>query len=88
MYTTEGAEWQIHRKVRAAAFRESTNEIVWKETLKQSKEILFCQTTISTTRPVWTIANDARTSTLNVLAASLFSKRHSFEDSQERKGSD
>jgi cytochrome P450 len=37
--TTEGAEWQIHRKVVAKSFTEQNNKLVWKETVDAMLEL-------------------------------------------------
>lgn len=75
---TEGSECQIHRKVTAAAFNESTNETVWNAALQQAAEMLSHWTYVCTNRPVRTISKNTRTFALNVLAPSLFSKSYGF----------
>jgi cytochrome P450 len=38
--STEGAAWRYHRKLTSPAFSEKNNQLVWKETLHQSKMML------------------------------------------------
>jgi len=37
--TTEGSEWQIHRKVVVKSFTEQNNKLVWKETVDAMLEL-------------------------------------------------
>ncbi|ORY11459.1 cytochrome P450, partial [Clohesyomyces aquaticus] len=82
--TTEGADWNRHRKVAAVTFTEKNNELVWRESLKQACEMLQYWLYRSP-QPIRTLAEDSRVFTLNVLAASLFDKSYPFESSAESK---
>jgi cytochrome P450 len=82
--TTDGAEWQKHRKVTSTTFTEKNNELVWTSSLSQAKGMLEYWTQRAP-QPVRTVAEDTKTFTLNVLAAALFSKPYPFEGRQESK---
>jgi cytochrome P450 len=79
--TTEDEEWQRHRKVTGMTFTEQSNELVWRESLTQSKAMLAYW---MEHQPVRTIAEDTKVFTLNVLAAALFNKRYPFEGATEQ----
>ena len=38
--STEGAVWRYHRKLTSPAFSDKNNQLVWKETLNQSKRMI------------------------------------------------
>jgi cytochrome P450 len=78
--TTDDEEWQRHRKVTGMTFTEKNNELVWRESLVQSKAMLEYWTQH---QPVKTVAQDTKIFTLNVLAAALFNKSYQFEGSAE-----
>jgi cytochrome P450 len=82
--TTEGHEWQKHRKVTAATFTERNNELVWQSSLSQGHSMLqyWLQ---RAPQPVRSVADDCKTFTLNVLAAALFTKPYPFEGQEEMK---
>lgn len=80
--TTDDEEWQRHRKVTGMTFTEKNNELVWRESLAQSKAMLAYW---MEHQPVKTIADDTKVFTLNVLAAALFNKRYPFEGATEPK---
>jgi hypothetical protein len=40
--TVEGAEWRRHRKITGAQLNEKSNELVWRESLYQAKEMVRC----------------------------------------------
>ncbi|KAF1969837.1 cytochrome P450 [Bimuria novae-zelandiae CBS 107.79] len=82
--TTEGHEWQKHRKVTAATFTERNNELVWLSSLRQGHEMLDYWLHRAQ-RPFRSVTDDCKTFTLNVLAAALFTKPYPFEGQEEMK---
>lgn len=80
--TTEGQDWQRHRKVTASAFTDRNNELVWESALAQAKGMLDYWMHRSS-QPVRSVADDTKTFTLNVAAAALFSKPYPFEGVEE-----
>ncbi|KAF2647676.1 cytochrome P450 [Lophiostoma macrostomum CBS 122681] len=82
--TTEGKEWQKHRKVTAATFTERNNELVWQSSLSQAHEMLEYWLHRAP-QPIRSVADDCKTFTLNVLAAALFTKPYPFEGQEEMK---
>jgi cytochrome P450 len=82
--TTEGHEWQKHRKITAATFTERNNELVWSSSLSQGHGMLRYWLERSP-QPIRSVADDCKTFTLNVLAAALFTKPYPFEGQEEMK---
>ncbi|KAH8690389.1 cytochrome P450 monooxygenase-like protein [Phaeosphaeriaceae sp. PMI808] len=82
--TTEGHEWQKHRKVTAATFTERNNELVWQSSLSQGHGMLQYWLRRAP-QPIRSVADDCKTLTLNVLAAALFTKPYPFEGQKEMK---
>ncbi|KAF2792266.1 cytochrome P450 monooxygenase-like protein [Melanomma pulvis-pyrius CBS 109.77] len=82
--TTDGADWNRHRKVAAVTFTEKNNELVWRESLKEGSQMLEYWLHRSA-KPIKTLAQDSRIFTLNVLAAALFDKSYPFESAAESK---
>ncbi|KAF1843633.1 cytochrome P450 [Cucurbitaria berberidis CBS 394.84] len=80
--TTDDEEWQKHRKVTAITFTEKNNELVWQESLSQTRGMLkyWLQH-----QPVSTTHQDTKVFTLNVLAAAIFNKSYPFEGAAESK---
>jgi cytochrome P450 len=74
--TTDDEEWQKHRKVTAITFTERNNDLVWRESMAQSKAMLdyWLQN-----QPVTTVHMDTKVFTLNVLAAAIFNKNYPFQ---------
>jgi cytochrome P450 len=68
--------------VTAVTFTERNNQLVWKASLAQAHGMLQYWTERST-QPIHTISEDTRVFTLNVFAASLFSREYPFESQQE-----
>jgi cytochrome P450 len=79
--TTDDEEWQKHRKVTAIAFTERNNELVWHESIVQSKAMLGYW---MEHQPVMTIAADTKVFTLNVLAAAIFNRNYPFEGAEKK----
>lgn len=82
--TTQGHEWQKHRKVTAATFTERNNELVWQSSLSQGHSMLQYWLKRAP-QPTRSVADDCKTFTLNVLAAALFTKPYPFEGQEEMK---
>jgi cytochrome P450 len=80
--TTDDEEWQKHRKVTAVTFTEKNNELVWQQSLLQTRGMLDYWLEH---QPINTIADDTKVFTLNVLAAAIFNKAYPFEGSAESK---
>ena len=38
--TTEGPQWRVHRKITSAPFTEQNNELVWAESIQQTRSML------------------------------------------------
>jgi len=87
--TTEGREWQKHRKITASTFTETNNQLVWQSSLSQAQQMLEYWVHRAP-KPIRSLADDCKTFTLNVLAAALFSKPYRFEGLEEaqRKSGD
>ncbi|KAK3176181.1 hypothetical protein OEA41_007504 [Lepraria neglecta] len=83
MYTS-WTDWPRHRKVLATPFNESIMSFVWKESLKQTREML--QSWISSTESgISSVAKDTRTLSLNVLAATGFNQSYKFRSSSQKE---
>ncbi|RDW70525.1 cytochrome P450 [Aspergillus mulundensis] len=82
--TTEGADWQRHRKIVAAPFNESLNSFVWREALNQAQGMLATRTT----GPFGELGEDTRTLALNVLAATGFKRSTPFQTSRAAHSQD
>ncbi|KAF1994472.1 cytochrome P450 monooxygenase-like protein [Amniculicola lignicola CBS 123094] len=80
--TTEGADWNRHRKVAAVTFTEKNNELVWRESLLEASQMLrFWMARAK--QPIRTLGEDTKIFTLNVLAAALYDKSYPFESREE-----
>jgi cytochrome P450 len=82
--TTEGREWQKHRKVTASTFTERNNELVWQSSLAQGRQMLEYWLNRAP-QPIRSVTDDCKTFSLNVLAAALFTKPYAFEGQEEMK---
>jgi len=82
--STEGHEWQKHRRITAATFTEKNNELVWQASLEQANGMLEYWLHRAA-QPIRSVAGDCKTFTLNVLAAALFSKPYPFEGLDEMR---
>ncbi|KAE8383847.1 cytochrome P450 [Aspergillus bertholletiae] len=83
--TTEGADWQRHRKIVAAPFNESMNSFVWREAITQAQGMLLTRTTAG---PSGGLGADTRTLALNVLAATGFKRSTQFQSTQDAQSED
>ena len=80
--TTEGQDWQRHRKITGAAFNEQSYETVWNESLRQADGMLRWWT-LQGSSPITTTAKDVRALSLNVLAHAGFRKDYPFDGKAE-----
>ncbi|KAL8837432.1 MAG: hypothetical protein Q9170_002516 [Blastenia crenularia] len=78
--TTDGQQWQRHRKITASCFNELNNELVWSESVKQAIGMLRFWSSKSSIRST---ADDARTLSLHVLSSAGFGKSYPFQGSSE-----
>ena len=72
-------DWKRHRKVTAAPFNEKANASVWTETLNQADDMLT-EWRRASSNGVRSLADDMRTLSLNVLAATGFKNPQKFKD--------
>ncbi|TVY12897.1 Secologanin synthase [Lachnellula arida] len=78
--TTEGQQWQRHRKITAACFNEHNNELVWSESILQAMGILRSWSSKPSTNSV---ADDTRTLSLHVMSSAGFGKSYEFRGAEE-----
>ncbi|KAI1736050.1 cytochrome P450 [Xylaria scruposa] len=74
--TVEGDQWKKQRKITASCFNESTNDVVWTESLSLAVDMLrywLSKTSVKTT------ADDVRTLSLHVLSKAGFGKSYPFQ---------
>ncbi|KAF2821233.1 cytochrome P450 [Ophiobolus disseminans] len=82
--TADLGNWPRHRKVLAAPFNESVMKFVWDESLSQAEQMIRSWT-LSTTG-IQSFSKDARTLSLNVLAATGFRRSFSFQSASDEVG--
>ncbi|KAF2688987.1 cytochrome P450 monooxygenase-like protein [Lentithecium fluviatile CBS 122367] len=82
--TTNGADWQRQRKCTAASFNEQSNGLVWTESLRQGQQLLAYWKKGDKNKSS-TMAQDARTLTLDVLVHAAFGKSFDFYGAREKK---
>lgn len=70
-------DWPRHRKIIAAPFNENTNTLVWTESISQAREMLVSWVKCGRTGTLG-LAQDTRTLSLNVLAATGFRRSYKF----------
>lgn len=73
--TTDGQQWQRHRKITASCFNESVNERVWTESLRQAVGMLRYW---SSKPSINSVAADTRTVSLHVMSSAIFGKEYPF----------
>ncbi|PQE02867.1 cytochrome P450 protein [Rutstroemia sp. NJR-2017a BBW] len=78
--TTEGQQWQRHRKITAVCFNEHNNELVWSESIRQASGMLEYWTSKDS---INTVADDTRTFSLHVMSGAGFGKSYPFQGSEE-----
>ncbi|KUL86399.1 hypothetical protein ZTR_08167 [Talaromyces verruculosus] len=78
--TTEGQQWQRHRKITATCFNENNNEIVWHESIRQATGMVRYWTSKSS---INSVADDTRTLSLHVMSGAGFGKSYDFRGAEE-----
>ncbi|KAF2790090.1 cytochrome P450 [Melanomma pulvis-pyrius CBS 109.77] len=78
--TADSANWPRHRKILAAPFNESVMSFVWTESLQKTHQMIEYWTT-SSHDSIPSVAKDARSLSLNVLAATGFRRSLPFRGS-------
>ncbi|KAL9012108.1 MAG: hypothetical protein Q9173_003107 [Seirophora scorigena] len=78
--TTDGQQWQRHRKITATCFNEQNNELVWSESFRQAQDMLRYW---SSKESISSIADDTRTLSLHVLSAAGFGRSFPFQGKAE-----
>ena len=71
--SSEGAQWRHHRKATGFAFTESTNRLVWKETLEQTGDML--DTWITREEMIPSVAPDTMRLSLHVMSRAALGQR-------------
>jgi cytochrome P450 len=78
--TTEGQQWQRHRKITATCFNENNNELVWLESIRQATGMLRYWSS----KPSFnSVADDARTLSLHIMSSAGFGKSYPFRGAEE-----
>jgi len=83
--TMNGVDWQRQRKCTAASFNEQSNQLVWKESLRQGQQLLQYWNDNSDPDAPSTMAKDTRTLTLDVLVRAAFGKSFDFYGARDQK---
>ncbi|KAH8198417.1 hypothetical protein TruAng_007401 [Truncatella angustata] len=79
--SSEGSDWQRHRRVTAPPFNERNSQLVWGEALRQSVQMLeHWNSKIGGTNVTTTLRDTAKLA-LNVLMCAGFGMTYSFRDS-------
>lgn len=86
IFTVNPKDWQRHRKAIASAFNEKTNTYIWRESLRQAKDMLSAWTSSKSDGAQGT-NRDTRNLSLNVLAAVGFHKSYKFHSSNDKQTS-
>ncbi|KAF2971337.1 hypothetical protein GQX73_g2191 [Xylaria multiplex] len=82
--TVEGHQWKKQRKITASCFNESTNEVVWTESLALAADMIQSWSSKSSVR---TTADDIRTLSLHVLSKAGFGKSYKFQSHDDSTAS-
>ncbi|KAI0533327.1 cytochrome P450 [Xylaria digitata] len=82
--TVEGHQWKKQRKITASCFNESTNEVVWTESLTLAADMIRSWSSKSSVR---TTADDVRTLSLHVLSKAGFGKSYKFQSHDDSTAS-
>ncbi|KAL8993149.1 MAG: hypothetical protein Q9169_006570 [Polycauliona sp. 2 TL-2023] len=78
--TTDGTQWQRHRKITASSFNEHVHERVWTETIQQSTDLIHYWSSKSS---INSVAEDTRTVSLHVMSGAIFGKSYPFRGSDQ-----
>ncbi|KAL8798471.1 MAG: hypothetical protein Q9200_007767, partial [Gallowayella weberi] len=79
--TTDGTQWQRHRKITASSFNEHVNERVWVESLQQSTALIIYW---SSKASINSVATDTRTVSLHVMSGAIFGKSYPFRGADQK----
>ena len=80
--STEGATWRRHRKTTALAFSEKTNRLVWKETLKQTGDML--KTWTQGNGLISSLASDTMRLSLHVMSRAVLGEEMQWTQTDDR----
>ncbi|KAH7304170.1 cytochrome P450 [Stachybotrys elegans] len=80
--TTQGQQWQKHRRVTASSFNDQNNALVWAESITVAHDMLRYW---STKPSLTTAADDLRTLSLHVMSRAGFGKSFKFQGHDERE---
>ena len=80
--TVEGAEWQRHRKITTPPFNERNSGLVWKESLRQAKDMIK-EWSLNSRKGVSSTSEDTMTLALHVLTSAGFGMSYTFHKSGE-----
>ncbi|KAL8955874.1 MAG: hypothetical protein Q9193_006423 [Seirophora villosa] len=78
--TTDGTQWQRHRKITASSFNEQVNQRVWMESIIQSTGLIHYW---SSKPSITSVAADTRTVSLHVMSGAIFGKSYPFRGADE-----
>ncbi|KAI4287669.1 MAG: hypothetical protein L6R35_003075 [Caloplaca aegaea] len=78
--TTDGTQWQRHRKITASSFNEQVNQRVWMESIIQSTGLIHYWSSKSS---ITSVAQDTRTVSLHVMSGAIFGKSYPFRGADE-----
>ncbi|MCJ1318707.1 hypothetical protein MMC15_004037 [Xylographa vitiligo] len=81
--TTNGEEWQRHRKITAPSFNERISSVVWSEALQQSQELVQIWVRKGL-KGTCTTVPDTATLALHVLTCAAFGMQYSFSEGVQR----
>ena len=77
--SVNGEEWQRHRRITNPAFRESNNQLVWTESLKQARQMLEARVNQHGSKAtIDEFRKDSVLIALHVLSAAGFGHNHDF----------
>ncbi|KAI4119507.1 MAG: hypothetical protein LQ345_000609 [Seirophora villosa] len=78
--TTDGTQWQRHRKITASSLNEQVNQRVWMESIIQSTGLIHYW---SSKPSITSVAADTRTVSLHVMSGAIFGKSYPFRGADE-----
>ncbi|KAI9148023.1 Phomenoic acid biosynthesis cluster cytochrome P450 monooxygenase [Paramyrothecium foliicola] len=79
--TSQGLQWQKHRRIAASSFNDKNNRIVWSESVTVATDMLSSWTSKSS---ITTAADDLRSLSLHVMSRAGFGKSFKYQDHDER----
>ncbi|KAL8686035.1 MAG: hypothetical protein Q9224_005574, partial [Gallowayella concinna] len=78
--TTDGTQWQRHRRITASSFNEHVNQRVWVESILQTTALIQSW---SSKPSINSVATDTRTVSLHVMSGAVFGKSYPFRGAAE-----